>query len=150
MFEQNSVREWMTTPAITVLPSTLLSVARDIMQEFGVRRLVVTENGRMMGIITIGDVREASPSDATTLSIWELNYLWSKLTVEQVMTHAAITIGHDATVVDAAEIMLEHKVSGLPVIDDHNVLVGVISEADIFRMLVNSRVNNSAAKTPLQ
>src|SRR5690349_18861510 len=150
MFEQNSVREWMTTPAITELPSTLLSVARDIMQEFGVRRLVVTENGRMMGIITIGDVREASPSDATTLSIWELNYLWSKLTVEQVMTHAAITIGPDATVVDAAEIMLEHKVSGLPVIDDHNVLVGVISEADIFRMLVNSRVNNSAAKTPLQ
>jgi acetoin utilization protein AcuB len=148
MFEQMTVREWMTTPAITVLPQTLLSVAREVMREFGVRRLIVAENDRMMGLITIGDVREASPSDATTLSIWELNHLWSKLTVEQVMTHAAITIEPDATIVDAAQMMLEHKVSGLPVIDGHNALVGVISEADIFRMLVKSRVNNSVAKIP--
>jgi len=145
MFEQMKVHEWMTTPAITVLPNIPLSVAREFMREYGVRRLIVTENGRVMGIVTIGDVREASPSDATTLSIWEVNFLWSKLTVEQVMTHAAITIDPDASIIDAAELMLEHKVSGLPVIDSHHVLVGVISEADIFRMLVKSRLSSGTS-----
>jgi CBS domain-containing protein len=145
MFEQIKVREWMTTPAITVLPNIPLSDARELMREYGVRRLIVTENGRVMGIVTIGDVREASPSDATTLSIWEVNFLWSKLTVERVMTHAAITIDPDASIIDAAELMLERKVSGLPVIDSHHVLVGVISEADIFRMLVKSRISSGTS-----
>ena len=146
MFENMKVRDWMTTPAITVLPSVPLTAARDVMQEFGVRRLIVTENGRIMGIITSGDVREASPSDATTLSIWELNYLWSRLTVEQVMTHATLTIGCDASIIDAAELMLEHKVSGLPVINRNQALVGVISEVDIFRMLVKSRADSDAVQ----
>ena len=144
MFETIKVRDWMTTPAITVLPSVPLTAARDVMKEFGVRRLIVTENGRILGIITSGDVREASPSNATTLSTQELNYLWSRLTVEQVMTHATLTIGSEASIIDAAELMLEHKISGLPVIDRNHALVGVISEVDIFRMLVKSRTPSNA------
>ena len=142
MFETIKVREWMTAPVITVLPSVSVSAASDLMREYNVRRLVVTENNSVVGIITLGDVREARPSDATTLSIWELNYLWSQLTVGQVMTHTTFTIGPDDSIVAAAELMLEHKVSGLPVLDENNVLVGVISEADIFRMIVKSKLNS--------
>jgi len=145
MFEKIKVREWMTTPAITVLPSVSVSAASELMHEYSVRRLIVTDNGTIVGIITLGDVREARPSDATTLSIWELNYLWSQLTVSQVMTHATFTIDPEDSIVDAAELMLEHKVSGLPVVDDDNTLVGVISEADIFRMLVKSRLNSDVS-----
>ena len=142
MFEKAQVRVWMTSPVITIHPSDTVSAASELMREYNVRRLVVTENNCVVGIITLGDVREARPSDATTLSIWEVNYLWSQLKVGQVMTHNTVAIGPDESIVDAAECMLEHKISGLPVVDDHNVLVGVISEADIFRALVKSKLTD--------
>ena len=75
MFENVSVKEWMVSPVITVEASSPLSAAHHLMKNNGVRRLPVINNNKLVGIITIGDVREASPSDATTLSIWELNYL---------------------------------------------------------------------------
>jgi len=139
MFENITVKEWMTSDVITVKPGTRISEAHQIMKEKGIRRLPVVENNRLMGIITIGDVREASPSDATTLSIWELNYLWAQLTVEKVMTTNVITVKATTPILDAAELMLEHKISGLPVVNDQGVLAGVITESDIFRMLVRSR-----------
>ena len=145
MFENIKVREWMSAPAITIHPTASVSAASELMREHSVRRLVVIDGDKIVGILTLGDVREARPSDATTLSIWELNYLWSQLTVGQVMTHATFTIGMDAAIVDAAELMLEHKVSGLPVVDSNNAVIGVISEVDIFRMLVKSRQNNDVS-----
>lgn len=139
MFENVKVKDWMTSNVITTRRNTSISSAHQIMRENKVRRLPVVEDGKLVGIITIGDVREASPSDATTLSIWELNYLWAQLTVEKIMTRNVMTVTVDTPIIDAAELMLEHKVSGLPVIDDSNTLVGVITESDIFRMLVRSR-----------
>jgi acetoin utilization protein AcuB len=146
MFKNIFVRDWMTTPAITILPSLTVATTQAVMLEFGVRRLIVTENGHIMGIITIGDVREAGPSKITTFSTRELNYLWSRLTVEQTMTHATLSIGSDALIIDAVAIILEHEVSGLPVIDKNGALVGVISEVDIFRMLINLQINGDIAK----
>lgn len=145
MLENLKVREWMTTPVITVLPGTPLKVAHEIMKQHGIRRLIVAEQGRMMGIVTLGDLREASPSDATTLSMWELNYLWSQVTVESIMTHSTITVGPDDSIIDAAELMLDHKISGLPVADNKVTVVGVISEADIFRALIKLRVSDKLA-----
>ena len=139
MLEQVKVREWMTSPALTISPASSISNAHQIMKEHGVRRLPVIENERLVGIITIGDVREASPSDATTLSIWELNYLWTQLTVEKVMSHNVVTIEADKSIIDAAELMLNMKISGLPVIDSAGDLVGMLTESDIFRMLIKSR-----------
>ena len=110
------------------------------MKERGIRRLPVVENDHLVGIVTIGDVREASPSDATTLSIWELNYLWAQLTVEKVMTHKVVTIGANQSILDAAEKMLELKISGIPVVDEAGKLIGMITESDVFGMLVKSRV----------
>lgn len=130
------VREWMTTPVITVTPFTSISNAHQIMKEKGIRRLPVLDNDDLVGIVTLGDVREASPSDATTLSIWELNYLWSQLTVEKIMSRKLFTVGPDDTVLAAAQLMLDQKISGLPVVEKSGKLVGMITESDIFRMLV--------------
>jgi CBS domain-containing protein len=138
MFERMTVKEWMTAPVFSVKPTTPISEAHQLMKDKKVRRLPVVRGHELVGIVTIGDVREASPSDATTLSIWELNYLWSQLTVEKVMSKRVLTVTPETPMLDAAEIMLEHKVSGLPVVD-HQQLVGIITESDIFRMLVKSR-----------
>ncbi len=139
MLENITVGEWMTSPVITIAPSAPISSAHQIMKRSAVRRLPVVEDDRLVGIITIGDVREASPSDATTLSIWELNYLWAQLTVEKIMTREVLTATSDMNIVDAAQIMLEHKVSGLPVVEGKDKLVGVVTESDIFRMLIKTR-----------
>lgn len=139
MFEKTKVSEWMTSNVLTTRRNTSISSAHQLMRENNVRRLPVVEDNKLLGIITIGDVREASPSDATTLSIWELNYLWAQLTVEKVMTRNVYTVKPDTLMLDAAEMMLEHKVSGLPVLDEQGHIVGIITESDIFRMLVRTR-----------
>ncbi len=87
------VKDWMTTPVITVKADTSISLTHKIMKDNGVRRLVVVDDKEHVeGIITIGDVREASPSDAVTLSIWELNYLWAQLTVDKVMSRQVMSV----------------------------------------------------------
>jgi acetoin utilization protein AcuB len=146
MLEQVMVREWMTSPALTIAPASSISNAHQIMKEHGVRRLPVVENDQLVGIITIGDVREASPSDATTLSIWELNYLWAQLTVEKVMSHNVVTIEADKPIIDAAELMLDMRISGLPVVDGAGKLLGMLTESDIFRMLVKSRQTETVSR----
>jgi acetoin utilization protein AcuB len=134
------VKEWMTKNPVTVVASAKISEAHQIMKERAVRRLpVVGSDHKLEGIITIGDVREASPSDATTLSIWELNYLWAQLTVEKIMTRHIKTVTPETSILDAAQMMLEFKISGLPVVEGEH-LVGIVTESDIFRMLVRSRI----------
>lgn len=133
------VREWMTSPVITVTPDTSISLAHKIMKDNGVRRLVVVDpEDYVKGIITIGDVREASPSDAVTLSIWELNYLWAQLTVEKIMTSPVMTVQADEPILNAAKLMLAKKVSGLPVVNAEGRLVGMLTESDIFRLVVST------------
>jgi CBS domain-containing protein len=134
----NFVRDWMTMPVVTANPSLTVIEARDLMKAHGVRRLPVLDDKRLVGIITIGDIREAAPSDATSLSVWELNYLWSQVTVERVMTRDVVTIPVDATIDQAAEVMLRRKISGLPVMDG-DALAGIISESDILIAFMRMR-----------
>lgn len=137
MLDKTTVREWMSSPVLTISPNATISLAHSIMKENRVRRLaVVDEQEHLVGIVTSGDVREASPSDATTLSIWELNYLWSQLTVGKIMSRGVIVVKPDATIFNAAKLMLENRISGLPVIDETGALVGIITESDIFRMVM--------------
>jgi acetoin utilization protein AcuB len=138
MFDDVLVHEWMTATVYTVLPNTPISTAHKIMKDKHVRRLPVMGEHGIIGLITLGDIREASPSNATTLSIWELNYLWSQLAVDRIMTTRLITIGPDEPILNAADLMLKHKISGIPVIKN-KALVGIVTESDIFRMLVKSR-----------
>ncbi|MDQ6694086.1 MAG: CBS domain-containing protein [Chloroflexota bacterium] len=131
------VKEWMTSPVKLVEPTTQVSEAYNTMLEQGIRRLAVVDEARLVGIVTLGDLREARPSPATSLSIYELNYLLSKLTVAQVMTHDPYTITPDTQIQQAARLMLDRKIGGLPVVSKTGQVVGMITESDIFRMLID-------------
>ena len=85
--------------------------------------------------MTLGDVREAGPSDATTLTIYELNYLLANLTIADIMTADPRVVGEDTSLHDAAEMMLKEKIGGIPVVDGKH-LVGIITESDIFRAVM--------------
>ncbi|MCS6903643.1 MAG: CBS and ACT domain-containing protein [Candidatus Bipolaricaulota bacterium] len=132
------VRMWMTTDLVTVPPETPILEAQDVMKRHSVRRLpVVNKRGKLLGIVTKSDIQEAGPSDATTLSIWELNYLLARTTVEQIMVKAEdlITVSPDDPIERAAMLMRKHKVGGLPVVEGTQ-LVGIITESDIFKILL--------------
>lgn len=132
--QKKYVRDWMTPNPITIQPKTTLPEAHQVMRVSHIRRLPVVENGELVGIVTLGDVREAEPSDATSLSIYEMHYLLSKLTVNKIMTRDPLTISPDASIRQAARLLLEHKIGGLPVMEGKR-LVGIITESDIFRVL---------------
>ncbi len=129
------VKDWMTRDPVVISPKTTLPEAYQLMKERRIRRLPVVDNGKLVGIVTLGDVREASPSDATTLSIYELNYLLAQLSADRIMTREALSVSPDATIRDAARMMLEHKIGGLPVVEGGKV-VGILTESDIFRLVV--------------
>ncbi|MBL8058772.1 MAG: CBS domain-containing protein [Anaerolineales bacterium] len=131
------VREWMTPDPVTVSSLTTLPEAHKLMAQRKIRRLLVVDDGRLVGIITRGDVRGAEPSGATTLSIYELNYLLAKLTIGAIMTRHPVTVGPDTPIREAARLMLEHKIAGLPVVADGRV-VGIITESDIFRLVAKT------------
>lgn len=137
MTESPRVREWMTPDPIAIDEKTPLPEAHQMMKRRRIRRLpVVDKAGRLVGIITRGDVREASPSNATSLSIYEIHYLISQLTVDHIMTRNPKTVTPDTPIKDAARLMLDHKISGLPVVEGDK-LVGIITESDIFRGLID-------------
>lgn len=133
--KKNLVRDWMTANPVTIGPKTSLHDAHALMKEKRVRRLLVVEDDRLVGIVTLGDVREAEPSSATSLSIFELHYLLAKLTIDEIMTKDPLTVAADAIIRDAAKLMMDQKIGGLPVVDG-SALVGIITESDIFRVLV--------------
>ncbi|GIK39905.1 MAG: hypothetical protein BroJett011_37380 [Chloroflexota bacterium] len=130
------VKDWMTREVITINPDMTLPEAHRLMTDHKIRRLPVIDSGRLVGIVTLGDVREAEPSSATSLSIWEVNYLLAKLKIGEIMTPKPITISAEETIGQAARLMLEKKVSGLPVVDEKQHVIGIITESDIFRMVV--------------
>ncbi len=131
------VRDWMSSDVITIGPEMTLPQTHQLMAKEEIRRLpVVDKEGRLIGIVSLGDVRSAEPSPATSLSVWELNYLLTTLTVGKIMTPHPFAISPDATLAEAARMMLEHRISGLPVVDEERHVIGIITESDIFAMVV--------------
>jgi acetoin utilization protein AcuB len=107
------------------------------MRERQFRRMPVVDNqGRLIGIVAERDLLYASASPATSLSVWELNYLLSKITIRDLMTKAVITTTPDTPIEDAAHLMREKRIGGLPVIADNHRPVGIITETDIFKTFV--------------
>jgi acetoin utilization protein AcuB len=101
-----------------------------------IRRLpVIDQRGQLIGIVTNLDLLHASPSDATSPSVWELNYLISKITVDEIMSKDVITVTKDLPVEEAARIMADNKIGGLPVLEDHAV-IGIITETDLFKIFL--------------
>lgn len=130
------VKDWMTRRVITVDPRTSLPDAHKLMRTNNIRRLPVVERGKLVGIVTRSDIREASPSEATTLSIWEMHYQLSKLSVAVIMTKDPYTVTPDTTIKDAAKLMYTYKFGGLPVVNEAGDLQGIMTESDIFRILI--------------
>ena len=126
------VRDLMSADPIAVSPDTTVFDARQTMVKERIRHLLVTEGERLLGIVTDRDIRLHLPSQATSLSVWEVNYLLARLTVEEVMTTGVIIIGPDQNARNAARLMLEHKIGALPVLDAGR-LIGIITETDVLR-----------------
>lgn len=130
------VEKRMTRNPITVHPDTAVIEAQALMRREKISRLpVVDRNGRLVGIVSEKDLIYASPSRVSTLDVYEMNFLLSKLTVETVMTKKVITIDGDTPVEDAARIMVDNDIGGLPVMKG-NTLVGIITESDIFKIFL--------------
>jgi acetoin utilization protein AcuB len=133
-----TIRELMSGGLITVRRETPVLEARDLMAKERIRHLLVTDagGGALLGIVTDRDIRLNLPSRATSLSVWEINHLLTKLTVGQVMTQSLITVGPDRPARDGARLMLNHKIGALPVLDDGH-LVGIVTETDIVRAFLH-------------
>ncbi len=132
------VRDHMTKPVVTIHTDYPFQEALKLMRENHFRRLpVVDKKDKLIGIVSERDLLFASPSPATTLSIWEVNYLLSKIKIDRLMSTSVITTDPDSTIEWAAHLMVENKVGGLPVVDSNNRPVGIITETDIFRSLVS-------------
>jgi acetoin utilization protein AcuB len=128
----------MTGALITVRPDTPVLDARHLMVQQRIRHLLVTsEGGQLLGIVTDRDIRLNLPSQATSLSVWELNHLLTKLTVGKVMTESVVTVGPDREARDAAQLMLDHTIGALPVVDGGQ-LIGIVTETDLLRAFVRN------------
>lgn len=131
------VRELMTGSPITVGPEMSVFEARSLMAKERIRHLIVTDGNRLAGIITDRDIRLNLPSQATSLSVWEVNHLIARLTVGEIMSRAVLRVSPDREAEEAARLMLDHKIGALPVVDGDRV-VGIITETDILRAFVGT------------
>lgn len=139
-----SVRDFMSTNVITVPPETKINVAVNLMKSNNIHRLPVIDNGKLVGLITAGIIQAASPSQATSLSIYEYNYLLNKMTVKEIMETTVRTIGADDFLEDAIYKMLKYQVGVLPVISN-NEAVGIITNNDILKAFLDVTDYNESA-----
>ena len=131
------VYKWMSKKVITVDENDSISYASNLLKENNIRRLPVLKEDKLIGIVSDRDIRSASPSKVTSLDIWELHYLMSKVKVKEIMTKKIITISPESTIEKAAIMMHDNKIGGLPVVDSKKKLVGIITEHDVFAALIN-------------
>jgi len=129
------VGERMSRPVITVKPEMQIIDALNMMHKEHIRRAPVIKNRKLIGIVSDKDLLNASPSSATALSIWEMNYLISKVLVKDVMTKNVLTVSEDTPIEEAARIMSDNKIGGLPVMQGENI-IGIITETDLFKIFL--------------
>jgi len=132
------VQDIMTNGCITTAPETPVFEARQLMLEKRIRHLLVTEGTKVVGIVTDRDIRLNLPSPATSLSVWEINYLLARMTVSNVMAKHVVTIEPSRDAREAARLMLDRKIGALPVLGDGGELVGIVTETDLLRAFVQS------------
>jgi acetoin utilization protein AcuB len=129
------VGERMSRPVISVAPDASIHDVLAMFKKEHIRRAPVMKDGKLVGIISQGDLLNASPSPVTTLSVWEMNYLLSKVTVKRVMSKKVITVDSDTPIEEAARMMADNKIGGLPVMNNGRV-VGMITETDLFKVFL--------------
>ncbi len=129
------VSERMSHPVITVSPDTPIMEALRLMESEHIRRAPVVKDGKLVGIVAQKDLLNASPSPVTSLSVWEIHDLVSKITVKRVMTSKVVTIQEDTPLEEAARLMADHRIGGLPVLHGDKI-TGIITETDLFKIFL--------------
>jgi acetoin utilization protein AcuB len=130
------VSDWMTRKVITIAPDSSVSDAVKLMKEKKIKHIPVVKDERLKGILSDRDIREFSPSKATSLDVYELHYLLATTKVKEMMKTKVVTITANSPVEEAAMLMFDNNIGSLPVVEDSKV-VGIISDRDIFRVLVD-------------
>jgi acetoin utilization protein AcuB len=131
------VKNWMSKKVVTVDAEESMQETMRLMKINNIRRLPVMKKGKLVGIVTDRDLRSASASDATSLEVHELLYLIRKIKAKEIMTKNPITIPLDYTVEETALIFLEKKISGAPVVNRNGNVIGIITQTDLFRVLLS-------------
>lgn len=131
------VKNWMSKEVVTIEADYSMQEAISLLKEHRIKILPVMENGELVGVISDRDLKRASASDATTLDVHELLYLVSQIRVKKIMTKDPITVSPDLTVEETAELLLANKISGAPVVNGDGKVVGVITQSDLFRVLIS-------------
>ncbi len=131
------VQDWMSKDLVTIDEDTSIMKASKVMKQNNIQHLPVLRKGRLAGIVSDRDLKEATPSKATTLDIHEMYYLLDKITVKSLMPKTLFTIAPEDTVEKAAAAMLNHHISALPVVDAHGALAGILTKGDVFRAFVS-------------
>jgi len=131
------VENWMNQNVITVDADDSMLDATKLLKEHNIRHLPVLEKGKLVGVITDRDLKRASPSDATTLEAHEILYLIANIKVREIMTRNPITVPYNFTIEEAAEILLQARISGMPVVDKAGDVIGTITQTDLFKVLIS-------------
>lgn len=134
----DTVRQWMSRPAISAPATMVLPEARQLLRQQRIRRIpVVDTEGRLIGIVTEGDINRVSESHVTDVRDYNLYHRVSDLPIGDIMTRDPVTVTPDTPIIEVAQQLLEHRIGGVPVVEDGHV-VGVITESDLFRLIVTS------------
>ena len=130
------VSDWMTTKVLTVGPDDSVASAMELIRDKRVKHIPVVKGARLVGIVSDTDIREYTPSRATSLDVYELNYLLAKAKVREIMKTEVVTVAASAPIEEAAMLLSDRDIGSLPVIEE-GALVGIISDRDIFRALID-------------
>ena len=132
----DTVRQWMSRPAIVAPMTMVLPAARQLLRQHRIRRLpVVDAEGKLVGIVTEGDINRVSESHVTDVRDYNLYHRVGDLPIGEIMTRDLVTVTLDMPIIEVARQLLEHRIGGVPVVEDERV-VGVITESDLFRLIV--------------
>jgi acetoin utilization protein AcuB len=127
----------MNPKVITVDADDSMLDATKLLKEHNIRHLPVLEKGKLVGVITDRDLKRAAPSDATALEAHELLYLIANIKVREIMTKNPITVPYNFTIEEAAELLLQARISGMPVVDKDGDVIGTITQTDLFKVLIS-------------
>ena len=131
------VKNWMSKKVITIDENDSMQDAINLTKQHKINMLPVMKKGKLIGVVTDRDLKKASASDATTLDVHELMYLISKIKIKDIMSKKPLTVPFDFTIEETASMLLENNISGAPVVDKDKQLVGVITQADIFKVILS-------------
>ncbi len=132
------VSHFMTRNPVTIQPDAPVTEAQVLMRRERVHRLpVVDRTGKLVGLVSDKDLLNVAPSAATTLDMYEMTSLLANIKVERVMTHKVLAVHEDTLVEDAARLMADNDIGGLPVVSKDNLVLGIITESDLFRLFID-------------